>query len=189
MPLISSTSSGGRDGSPLTALCPSSSFFLVVRPHHQLIGTEKKKKRDSHRRDRILRFFLRPEIVQFSPHFGAMSILNYTVNQEKRGKKSIGEFKKIQWRRAPQLQISVLCRGRKCPDFNRTLLIHFSSSTCSLCVSGPHNHNNLSGDTFAKEAPQNLLGTKEYSKNISSGKEILLKFGNKLLRTFFWCLL
>ena len=45
---------------------------------------------------------------------------------------------------------------------------------------------NLSGDTFSIEAPQNLLRTKkEYSKNISSGKEFPFKSGSKLLRTFF----
>ena len=48
---------------------------------------------------------------------------------------------------------------------------------------------NLSGDTFSIEAPQNLLRRKEYSKNISSGKEFPFnKSGSKLLRTFFWCL-
>ena len=44
-----------------------------------------RKKHDSQRRDRIL-FFLHAEIGQFSPHFGAISLLNYTVNLEKRGK-------------------------------------------------------------------------------------------------------
>ena len=47
---------------------------------------------------------------------------------------------------------------------------------------------NLSGDTFSIEAPQNLLRTKQYSKNITSGKEFPFESGNKLLRTFFWCL-
>ena len=41
-----------------------------------------KKKHDSQRRDRILRFLLRPEIGQFSPHFGAISFLCYTINLE-----------------------------------------------------------------------------------------------------------
>ena len=49
---------------------------------------------DSQRRDRILRNFLRPEIGQFSPHFGAMSLLKYTVNLEKRGKIHWRKFKK-----------------------------------------------------------------------------------------------
>ena len=31
-------------------------------------------------------FFLRPEIGRFSPHFGAISFLNYTVQLEKREK-------------------------------------------------------------------------------------------------------
>ena len=47
---------------------------------------------------------------------------------------------------------------------------------------------NLSGDTFSIEAPQNLLRTKEYYKNISSGKEFPFQSGSKLLRTFLWCL-
>ena len=50
------------------------------------------------------------------------------------------------------------------------------------------NRNNLSANTFSIEAPQNLLKQKEYSKNISSGKEFPLKSGSKLLRTFFGCL-
>ena len=37
----------------------------------------------SQRRDRILRFFLRPEIGQFSTHSGAISLQNYTENLEK----------------------------------------------------------------------------------------------------------
>ena len=41
---------------------------------------------DSHRRDRILRIFLRPEVGQFSPHLGAISLLNCTMNLEKREK-------------------------------------------------------------------------------------------------------
>ena len=63
----------------------------------------------------ILRFFLWLEIGQFSPHFGAISLLNYTANLEKRGK--------VHWRKfkssgdgAPKLQISVPCRGRTCPE-------------------------------------------------------------------------
>ena len=32
----------------------------------------------------ILRLFLRPEIGQFSPHFGAISLMNYTENLEKK---------------------------------------------------------------------------------------------------------
>ena len=57
----------------------------------------------SQRRDRILRFFLRPEIGQFSPHFGAISLLNCTVNLEKRGENPLEKIKKNQWRRRPEL--------------------------------------------------------------------------------------
>ena len=62
-------------------------------------------------------FLLRPEIGQFSPHLGPISLLNYTVNLKKR--------EKIHWRKlkkkssgdgAPKLQIFVPCRGRTRPD-------------------------------------------------------------------------
>ena len=58
---------------------------------------------DSQRHDRFLRFFLRLEIGQFSPHFGAMSLLNYTGNLEKREKIHWRKFKKFQWRRRPEI--------------------------------------------------------------------------------------
>ena len=75
------------------------------------------KKHDSQGRDRILHFLLRPEIGQFSPHFGAISLPNYTENLEKR-EKSAGENnkKKASGDGAPKLQISVPCRGRTRPD-------------------------------------------------------------------------
>ena len=54
------------------------------------------------------------------------------------------------------------------------------------CSSPTPNQSSLSGDTFSTEAPQNHLRTrKEYSKNISSGKEVPFTSGSKLLRTFF----
>ena len=59
-----------------------------------LFGSE--KNHDSHRRDRILRFFLRPEIGQFAPHFGAISLLNYTVSLEKREKHPLEKIQKMQ---------------------------------------------------------------------------------------------
>ena len=44
--------------------------------------------------------------------------LNYTVNQEKREKKSTGEkSKESSGDGAPKLQISVPCRRRTCPDW------------------------------------------------------------------------
>ena len=52
---------------------------------------------------------------QFCPHFGAISLLNYTVNLEKREKTSTREnSKKSSGDGAPKLQISVPCRGRTC---------------------------------------------------------------------------
>ena len=82
-----------------------------------IIGTE--KKHASHRRDRILRFFLRPEIGQFSPP-EAISLPNYTVNLEKR-EKITGENsnKKSSGDGAAKLQISVPCRGRTCPEIRK----------------------------------------------------------------------
>ena len=50
-----------------------------------------RRNHDSQRRDRIPRFFLRPEIGQFSPDLGAISLLNYTENLEKE--------EKIHWRK------------------------------------------------------------------------------------------
>ena len=70
-------------------------------------GTEKTM--DSHRRDGILRFFLRLEIGQFSPHFGASSLLNCTVNLEKREKSTGENSKRSSGDGAPKLKISVPC--------------------------------------------------------------------------------
>ena len=61
-----------------------------------------RKNHDSHRRDRILRLFLCLEIGQFSPHFGAISLLIYTVNLEKSEKKSTGENSKKSVETAPR---------------------------------------------------------------------------------------
>ena len=47
-------------------------------------------------------FFLRPEIGQLSPHFWAVSLLNCTVNLEKRGKKTTGENSKNPLETAPR---------------------------------------------------------------------------------------
>ena len=52
----------------------------------------------------------------FSPHFGAISLLNYTVNLEKREKIHWRNFKKSSGEASLKLQISVPCRGRMCPD-------------------------------------------------------------------------
>ena len=50
----------------------------------------------------MLRFVLRPEIGQFSPHFGAISVLNYTENPEKHEKKSTGDNSKNPVETAPR---------------------------------------------------------------------------------------
>ena len=75
-------------------------FLSLLVSRNQKSGP---KNHDSHRRDRILRFFLRPEIGQFSPHFGAISLLNYTENLETRGKNPREKIQKIQWRRRPEI--------------------------------------------------------------------------------------
>ena len=68
-----------------------------------------KKKQDSQRRDRILRFFLCPEIGQLSPHFGVISSVNYAENPEKQEKIHRRKFKKkSSGDGTPKLQISVL---------------------------------------------------------------------------------
>ena len=91
------------------------------------LGTEKKS-HDNQKRDRILRLFLRPDIGQSSPHFGAIFLLNYTKNLEKEKKKSTGEnsHKKNSGDSAPKLQISVPCRGRTRPD-------EFTQKLYALC--------------------------------------------------------
>ena len=76
-----------------------------------LFQNRDRKNHDSQRRDRILRFFLRPEIGQFSPHFGAISSLNHTNNLEKKEKNPLEKFKKSSGDGAPKLQISVPCPG------------------------------------------------------------------------------
>ena len=67
---------------------------------------------DRQRHDRIPRCSLRLDVGQFSPHFGAPSLLNQTEAWRKR-KNSTGNLK-IHWRvtgdDAPKLQISVPCR-------------------------------------------------------------------------------
>ena len=80
--------------------------FLFAEPLKSLENEGKtplrtEKHLDSQRRDRILRFFLRPEIGPFPPHFGAISLL--TKNMEKRCKHPREKIQKIQWRRRPEI--------------------------------------------------------------------------------------
>ena len=51
----------------------------------------------------ILRLFLRPENGQFSPHFGAISLLNCKENLEKKEKNPLEKIQKIQWRNFPEI--------------------------------------------------------------------------------------
>ena len=76
-----------------------------------------RKTHDSQRRDRILRSVLRLQIGQLSPHFGAIALLNYTENLEKRETIHWRKVKKSSGETSPKLQISVPCRGRTCPDY------------------------------------------------------------------------
>ena len=74
---------------------------------------------DSQRRDKILRFSLRPENGQFSPHLArAMPLLNYTLKHLEKRENNPLEItqKKSSGDGAPKLQISVPCRGRTCPE-------------------------------------------------------------------------
>ena len=64
------------------------------------------------RREKILRVFLRPEIGQFSPHFGGISLPSYTEKPGEKGRK----VQKSSGDGAPKLQISVPCRGRTRPE-------------------------------------------------------------------------
>ena len=48
---------------------------------------------DSQKRDKILRIVLRPEIGQFFPHFGALSLANCTISGI-----SLDRKEKIRWK-------------------------------------------------------------------------------------------
>ena len=100
------------------------------------------KNHDSHRCDRILRSFLRPEIGQFSPHFRAISLPNYTVKLEQRANIHRRKFKKIQKRNcSPNLQMkSVPCRGRTCPDKMTLLKLPLARHCRSQYLSNHENH-------------------------------------------------
>ena len=86
---------------------------------------DQKKNHDSQRRDRILRFFLRPEIGQYSPYFGAISLRNYTVNPEKKGK--------IHWRNSKK---SVETAPRNCRFLSLVVVerVLINSENTTLCT-------------------------------------------------------
>ena len=77
---------------------PSQVWLSAAMPKHV---DRERKNHDSQRRDRILRFSLRPENGLFSPDFGAVSLLNYTEHPENS---------------TPKLQDSVPFRGRTRPE-------------------------------------------------------------------------
>ena len=82
--------------------------FLGGVVFHFLIPALGPKNHDSQRRDRILRFFLRLDRVQFSPYFGAISLLNYT--------KSPGEKGQHHWRKIKKNPVETALRNfRFCP--------------------------------------------------------------------------
>ena len=81
--------------------------FEKGRPQGK-ISTRDQKRHDSQRHDRILRFSLRPEIGQVSPHFGAICLLNCDLLAKLHRKlgekgKNTGETQKSQWRRHPEI--------------------------------------------------------------------------------------
>ena len=78
-------------------------FLGLLWPRKFLGVFRDQESHDSQRRDRILRSFVPPEIRQNCPHFGAVSLLSYTINLEKREKIHWRKFKKIQWRRRPAI--------------------------------------------------------------------------------------
>ena len=80
------------------------------------------KNHDSHRRDRILRFFLRPKIGRFSPYFGVISSLNYTEHLEKR--------EKIRWRKFKNL---VETAPRDC-RFLSFVVVERALSNCNVIL-------------------------------------------------------
>ena len=78
-------------------------FFDVCNVFFPNAIFQNQKKHDSQRFARILCFFLRPEIGQFSPHCGADFLLNYTEQLETKEKIHWRNFKKIQWRLRPEI--------------------------------------------------------------------------------------
>ena len=91
----------------------------------------RKKSHHSHRRDRILRFFLRTEIGQIYPHLGSISLRNLHSKPGERGKKSTGENSKHPVETGPRncrFLSLVLVEFRICPEFG---LRHFRSSGAS----------------------------------------------------------
>ena len=90
------------------------SLILFWSPNVKKSGQT--KNHDSKRRDRILRFLLRPEIGQFAAHFGAISLLTYTCMEKGGGEIRWGKFKKTREDGAPKFQISLPCHGRARPE-------------------------------------------------------------------------
>ena len=60
--------------------------FLAKGVQKKNNETRDRKSHGSQRCDRILRSFLRPVVGQFSPHFGAISLLSYTENLQRNEK-------------------------------------------------------------------------------------------------------
>ena len=72
-----------------------------------------RRNHDSQTRDRILGIFLRPRIGQFSPRFGAISLLTYTENLEKLEKTTGKNKNPIE--KTPKLQVLSLVVGTQTP--------------------------------------------------------------------------
>ena len=67
------------------------------------VAIRDQKNHDSQRRDKILRFFLRPEIGQFLQIFGAISLLTHTLKPGEEGKNP------LEWRRRAPRTCRFLC--------------------------------------------------------------------------------
>ena len=105
-----------REEKPYTTTTERNSFGELCWPLEGI--SRDRRNHDSQRRDRILRFFLCPEIGQFSPHFGAISLLNCTENLEKGETNPLEKTpQKSSGENSPKLLISVPCRGRTCVEF------------------------------------------------------------------------
>ena len=112
------------------------------------------KNHDSHRRDKILRFFLRPGIGQFSPHFGVLFLLNHTEKPGKKGKnpqEKIQKMIKSSRDGAPKLQISVPCCGRP-EEYSFFWALFFSVCFASLCFPPSFSCNMRREQQFAEKA-------------------------------------
>ena len=78
--------------------------FPLPPPFKCALKNRDRKNHDSQRRDRILCFFLRPEIGQVSPHFGGDFLTELHSEPGEKGEETLWrKLNKSQWRRHPEI--------------------------------------------------------------------------------------